>query len=98
MLLLAALRCNDSSQGEMTDDARDKIHRVMPRRELKRSSARTRSVIIAVRLILAPSFLIADSTQQNGAREERALRFRHPFATILARGFEETFLSRSRAT
>lgn len=52
-----------SSREEMTDDGRDKIHRVMPRSELKRSLVWTRSVIIAVRLILAPPLLIAGSAQ-----------------------------------
>lgn len=56
---------------KMTDDSRDKIHRVIPRRELKRSSARRRSVIIAVRLILAPSLLIASPAQQNGTHVAR---------------------------
>lgn len=66
MLLPATLhRTPLGLKKKMTHDSRDKIHRVMPRRELKRSSARRRSVIIAVRLILAPSLLIANPAQQN---------------------------------
>lgn len=74
MLLLAMLHRTVGPKRKMTDDSRDKIHRVIPRRELKRSSARRRSVIIAVRLILAPSLLIASPAQQNGTHVARCGR------------------------
>lgn len=91
MLLPRNVTLQQPGRGEMTDDGRDKIHRLMPQRELKRSPARTRSVIIAVRLILPPPLLIAGSVRPSEADDTRDARVSRSPCRLKKKKFEKRF-------